>query len=61
MARTRNTKKRESREAQLEKRAAARGYTLTKEKDGWYAALGATRFGPMQNLDEVDEFLPEEG
>lgn len=56
MARPR-TKSR-SREAQLRKRAASRGYTLTKEKDGWYADLGGTRFGPMSDLDQVDEFLP---
>lgn len=53
-------KKKESKEAALRKRAASRGFTLHKEKDGWYAALGDTRFGPMKGLDEVDEFLPGE-
>jgi hypothetical protein len=51
-----------SREAQLEKRAASRGYVLEKEGRLWYAAIaGGTRFGPMASLDEVDEFLPKEG
>jgi hypothetical protein len=52
-------KKSESREAGLRKRAALRCYTLHKEKDGWYAELAGTHFGPMQTLDEVDEFLPD--
>jgi hypothetical protein len=47
-------------EASLRKRAASRGYTLHKEADGWYAAIGGTRWGPMASLDEVDEFLPKE-
>jgi hypothetical protein len=54
-------KKSESREAALRKRAASRSYELVKEKDGWYAAIGGTRWGPMRTLDEVDEFLPKEG
>jgi hypothetical protein len=45
-------------EAALRKRAASRGYTLVKEADGWYAAIGGTRWGPMATLAEVDEFLP---
>jgi hypothetical protein len=53
-------KKGEPREAQLEKRAASRGYVLEKEGKVWYAAIGGTRFGPMASLDEVDEFLPRE-
>ena len=59
MARPRK-QKRETREAQLEKRAASRGYTLVKEKDAWYAVLAGTRFGPLQTLDDVDQFLPKE-
>jgi hypothetical protein len=53
-------KKLEPREAELEKRAASRGYVLEKDDKQWYAAIGGTRFGPMANLDEVDEFLPDE-
>jgi len=49
-----------SREASLRKRAASRGYTLEKENGVWYAAIGDTRFGPLQTLDDVDEFLPKE-
>jgi hypothetical protein len=61
MARPRSNKKRESsREASLHKRAASRNYTLVKEKDGWYATIGGTRFGPLRDLDAVDEFLPAE-
>jgi len=60
MARPRTTKKRESREASLRKRAASRNYTLQKEGDVWYASIGGTRFGPLGTLDEVDEFLPKE-
>ena len=56
MDRPRNTP--ESREAQLERRAASRGYTLVKDRDVWYAEIGGTRWGPMRTLDEVDEFLP---
>jgi hypothetical protein len=52
------TKKSEPAEAALRKRAASRGYTLVKEKDGWYVELAGTRWGPMVTLDEVDEFLP---
>ena len=53
-------KQSESREAELEKRAASRGYVLEKEGKVWYAAIaGGTRFGPMASLDEVDDFLPE--
>ncbi len=58
MARPRT--KSESREAGLRRRAASRGYTLEKEGDAWYAAIGGTRFGPMLSLDEVDEFLPKD-
>jgi hypothetical protein len=48
-------------EAALNKRAAARGYTIEKDDDGqWYAEIAGTRYGPMQTLDEVDEFLPAE-
>jgi hypothetical protein len=61
MARPRSSKKSErSKEAGLRKRAASRGYTLHEERDGWYAEIGGTRFGPMRNLDDVDEFLPKE-
>jgi hypothetical protein len=59
MARPRN-KKSSSREAALRKRAASRNYTLEKDGDVWYAAIGGTRFGPLRTLDEVDEFLPKE-
>ncbi|CAN5296201.1 hypothetical protein BH18ACT12_BH18ACT12_01410 [soil metagenome] len=52
-------KKSESREAGLRKRAALRGYTLRKERDGWHAELGGTHFGPMYDLNQVDEFLPK--
>jgi hypothetical protein len=45
---------------ELEKRAAARGYTLEQEGHQWYAVIGGTRWGPMQSLDEIDEFLPKE-
>ena len=51
---------RPSREASLRKRAASRNYTLEKDGDVWYAAIGGTRFGPLATLDEVDEFLPKE-
>jgi hypothetical protein len=47
-------------EAQLEKRAAARNYTLEQEDGQWYAEIAGTRFGPMASLEEVDEFLPAE-
>ncbi len=60
MARPRATKKNESREASLRKRAASRNYTLEKDGASWYAAIGETRYGPMASLDEVDEFLPKE-
>ncbi len=60
MARPRATKRSESREASLKKRAASRSYTLEKDGDVWYASIGGTRYGPMQTLDEVDEFLPKE-
>jgi hypothetical protein len=53
-------KKCEPREAQLRKRAASRHYTLEKDGDVWWAVIGGTRYGPMRNLDEVDEFLPKE-
>jgi hypothetical protein len=58
MARQRK-KQSQSREQQLKERAASRGYTLIRDGKDWYAAIGGTRFGPMQTLDEVDEFLPE--
>jgi hypothetical protein len=61
MARPRSKKTSVSREASLRKRAALRNYTLHKEQDGWYAAIGGTRWGPMQTLDEVDDFIPKEG
>jgi hypothetical protein len=44
----------------LRKRAALRNYTLHKEQDGWYAEIGGTRWGPMRDLDEVNDFLPKE-
>jgi len=47
-----------TREADLRKRAASRNYELVKEKDGWYAQIAGTRWGPMRTLDDVDEFLP---
>lgn len=53
-------KRPESREAELQKRAASRNYVLEKDGKVWYAAIGGTRFGPMKSLDEVDEFLPKE-
>ena len=53
-------KQSESREAELEKRVASRGYALEKDGKAWYAKIGETRFGPMRSLDEVDEFLPKE-
>ena len=51
-------KQSQSREAELAKRAAARGYALERDGKDWYATIGGTRFGPMRSLDEVDEFLP---
>ncbi len=60
MAKPRNTTKSASRETSLRKRAASRSYTLEKHGDAWYARIGGTRYGPMRNLDEVDEFLPKE-
>jgi hypothetical protein len=61
MARPRSKKSESSsREARLRKRAASRGFSLVKEQDAWYAAIGGTRFGPLRTLDEVDEFLPKE-
>jgi hypothetical protein len=53
-------KKKQSKEARLRKRAASRGYELQKEGKAWYAAIGGTRFGPMQSLEELEEFLPKE-
>jgi hypothetical protein len=50
-----------SREDALVRRAASRGYMLKKEGKAWYADNAGTRYGPMASLDEVDEFLPEEG
>ena len=47
-------------QAQLEKRAAERGYSIEKEGDEYYVEIGGTRWGPMASLDEVSEFLPEE-
>jgi hypothetical protein len=53
-------KQSDSREQQLERRAAARGYLIEKDDAGhWYAVIGGTRWGPMQSLDELDEFLPK--
>ena len=60
MARPRTKKSESSREADLRKRAASRNYELVKEKEGWYAVLSDTRWGPMQTLVEVDEFLPKD-
>jgi hypothetical protein len=61
MGRPRNKKKEAgSREAELQKRAAARGYALEKDGKQWFAAISDTRYGPMASLDEVDEFLPKE-
>jgi hypothetical protein len=62
MARRRAKKSDSSREASLRKRAANRGYTLAKEGDRYYAvtADGSTRYGPLNNLDEVEEWLPAE-
>ncbi len=60
MARPRATKKSESREASLHRRAASRHYTLEKHGDVWYARIGGTRYGPLRTLDDVDEFLPKE-
>jgi hypothetical protein len=60
MATAKKKKTESSREASLRKRAALRGYTLHKEQDGWYAELGGTRWGPMRDLDEVDDFVPKE-
>ena len=48
------------REAELEKRAASRGYSIEKDGQQWYVALAGTRWGPMDSLHEVDEFLPKE-
>jgi hypothetical protein len=61
MARPRSKKTETSREASLRKRAASRNYQLVKEGNAWYAEIADTRYGPMQTLDEVDEFLPKEG
>ena len=47
-------------EAALKKRAEAAGYTLEKTDNGWYAEIHGTRWGPMQTLEELDEFLPAE-
>ena len=51
-------KSKESREAELERRAASRGYTIEKQDGHWYAVIGGTRYGPMSSLDELEEFLP---
>jgi hypothetical protein len=40
----------------LRKRAALRNYTLNEEQGGWYAEIGGTRWGPMRDLDEVNDF-----
>ena len=53
-------KKSQSREAQLQERAASRSYTLEKDGKVWYAEIAGTCYGPMASLDEVDEFLPKE-
>ena len=47
-------------QAELEKRAKQAGYTLSKEKDGWYAEIHGTSWGPMGSAEELDEFLPKE-
>jgi hypothetical protein len=57
---TEKSKSKKPTEAQLEKRATARGYTLEKDDGKWYAVIGGTRYGPMASLDELDDFLPEE-
>lgn len=57
MARPRAKKSESSREASLRKRAADRGYTLEKDDGAWYASIADTRFGPLANLDEVEEWL----
>jgi hypothetical protein len=49
------------REASLRERAASRGYELVKEGDVYFAAIGDTRFGPLADLDAVEEFIPGEG
>jgi hypothetical protein len=61
MARPRSKKADPStREADLRKRAASRNYTLEKDGNVWYAAIGGTRYGPLRTLDEVDGFLPKD-
>jgi hypothetical protein len=57
---TEKAKPKKPTEAQLEKRAASRGYALEKDDGKWYAVIGGTRYGPMESLEEVDEFLPAE-
>ena len=47
-------------QTQLEKRAEAAGYTLEKEEGKWYAVIAGTRYGPMESLEEVDDFLPKD-
>ena len=59
MGRPRKEQVEQKREAELSKRAAARGYTIEKEDGQWYAAIGGTRWGPM-TLEGLDEFLPKE-
>jgi hypothetical protein len=61
MAAKKKGNRKASREAVLARRAASRNYTLEKDGKHWYAVIAGTRFGPMASLDEVDEFLPEEG
>ena len=58
--RTKPTEPKKPTQAELEKRAAERGYTLTQEEKAWYAEIGGSRYGPMASLEEVDEFLPTE-
>jgi len=60
MARPREKPEQQTKEAQLAKRAASRGYTIEQEDGQWYAAIGGTRYGPMTSLDELDELLPKE-
>ena len=59
MARQRK-KQSQPREAELAGRAASRNYTRIRDGEVYYAEIGGTRFGPMQTLAEVDEFLPDE-
>lgn len=57
MATPRAKKSESSREASLRKRAASRGYDLQKDGGAWYAVIADTRFGPLNTLNEVEEWL----